>query len=55
MIDGTAEAMEPFRWLYAKRKPVERLEHGGPNALGELSTDELKGRLPLGSVVRSKN
>jgi hypothetical protein len=45
MIDGTAGAMEPLMWMYAKGKPVERVEQNGPSALAALSSDELKARL----------
>lgn len=45
MITGTAGAMEPLVWAYAKGKPVERIESGGPGAFSELTNDELKARL----------
>ena len=45
MIAETAGPMETLLWAYAKGKPVERLEQGGPGAFAELSDGELKGRL----------
>ena len=45
MIAGTAGAMEPLMWFYAKGKPVDRVETGPPGAFAELTNDELRARL----------
>ena len=45
MINGTAGAMEPLMWFYAKGKPVERVEHGQPGAFADLTDIELKAKL----------
>ena len=45
MIAGTAGAMEPLVWAYAKGKPVDRVERGIPGAFAEITDDELKERL----------
>ena len=45
MIAGTAAHMEPLLWAYAKGKPVERVEQGGPGAFSALTDDELRVRL----------
>ena len=45
MIAGTAAHMEPLLWAYAKGKPVDRVEHGGPGAFAALSDAELCERL----------
>lgn len=52
MIAGTAGAMEPLMWFYAKGKPVERVEQGQPGAFAALTTSELKAVLAkaLGSL-----
>lgn len=45
IIKGTAPHMEPLLWAYAKGKPIERVEQGGPGAFAALSDDELRERL----------
>ena len=45
MIAGTAGMMEPLLWAYAKGKPVDRVEHGGPGAFAEMTDAELRARL----------
>ena len=45
MIAGTAGAMEPLMWFYAKGKPVDRIEQGGPGAFADVTNEELKSRL----------
>lgn len=45
MIAGTAGSLEAVVWYYAKGKPVERTEQGGPGAFTDVSTDELRKRL----------
>ncbi len=45
LIAGTAGAMEPLLWAYAKGRPVERTEVGGPGAFMDVSDEELKARL----------
>jgi hypothetical protein len=45
MIAGTAANMEPLLWAYAKGKPVDRVETGGPGAFSNLSDDDLADRL----------
>lgn len=42
---GTAPHMEPLLWAYAKGKPVDRVEQGGPGAFAALDDDELRKRL----------
>jgi len=43
MINGTAGAMEPLLWFYAKGKPIERVET--TSEFVGVSNDELKARL----------
>lgn len=45
LIAGTAGAMEVLLWAYAKGKPIERVETGGPSAFSQLSDADLKKRL----------
>ena len=45
MISGTAGAMEPLVWAYAKGRPVDRVEQGAPGAFAALTNEELKRRL----------
>jgi len=45
LLAGTAGAMEGLVWAYAKGKPVDRVETGGPGAFTDVSTDELRRRL----------
>ena len=45
MIDGTAGAMEPICWYYAKGKPKERVELGADKSLAYLIA-EAAGALP---------
>lgn len=45
MITGTAGAMEPLMWFYAKGKPVDRVEHGAAGTFAVVTTDELKAKL----------
>lgn len=45
VIAGLAPQMEPLLWAYAKGKPVERVEQGGPDAFAHLDDDELRIRL----------
>ena len=47
MIAGTAAHMEPLLWAYAKGRPVDRIEQGGPGAFSALTDDELRDRLVL--------
>lgn len=42
---GTAGSIETLVWYYAKGKPVERTETGGPGAFADVSNDELRRRL----------
>jgi hypothetical protein len=44
LIAGTAGAMEPLLWYYAKGKPVDRVEHVA-QPFAALSDNELKRRL----------
>jgi hypothetical protein len=44
MIDGTAGAMEPLLWFYAKGKPVERVNEAR-DEIHELTNEELKAKL----------
>ncbi len=37
--------MEVMLWHYAKGKPVDRVEQGGPGAFGALADGELRERL----------
>lgn len=43
MIDGTAGAMEPLLWYYAKGRPLERQREAG-GVLEDLSNEALKAR-----------
>jgi hypothetical protein len=45
MISGTAGAMEAVIWAYAKGKPVDRVELGGPGAFAQLTDAELRDRM----------
>lgn len=45
LLAGTAGPMESLLWHYAKGKPVDRTEAGGPGAFADLSTDDLRKRL----------
>jgi hypothetical protein len=45
LIAGTAPHMEPLLWAYAKGKPVDRVETGGPGAFATLDDEELRARL----------
>jgi hypothetical protein len=45
LIAGTAGSVEALVWAYAKGKPVDRVETGGPGAFADVSTDELRRRL----------
>jgi hypothetical protein len=45
MIGGTAGAMEPLMWLYAKGKPVERAEPDQSSELSKLTNEELRTRI----------
>lgn len=45
LIDGTAGAMEPLIWYYAKGKPVDRVETSGPGAFADLTDTQLKAKL----------
>ena len=45
LLAGTAGAIESLLWHYAKGKPVDRVESGGPGAFAEVSTEELRKRL----------
>lgn len=45
MIDGTAGAMEPLMWFYAKGKPTERVETGHAGAFEACSDADIKARL----------
>ena len=42
MIDGTAGALEPLMWFYAKGKPVDRVEAGSQGAFAKVTNKELK-------------
>jgi hypothetical protein len=44
MIDGTAGAMEPLMWFYAKGKPVEAVQQVEPYPHANLSDEELRSR-----------
>lgn len=43
--NGTAGSIETLIWHYAKGKPVDRIEQGGPGAFADVSNDELRRRL----------
>jgi hypothetical protein len=45
LIAGTAPHMEPLLWAYAKGKPVDRVEQGGPGAFTALDDEQLRERL----------
>jgi hypothetical protein len=45
VIAGEAPQMEVLLWAYAKGRPVERVEQGGPGAFATMSDDELRQRL----------
>jgi hypothetical protein len=46
MIDGTAGAMEPLMWLYAKGKPSEpSAPSGASRPFDALTTEELKAQI----------
>ena len=45
VIAGQAPHMEVMLWHYAKGKPVDRVEQGGPGAFAVLSDAELRERL----------
>lgn len=45
VIAGQAPQMEPLLWAYAKGRPVDRIEQGGPGAFTALSDVELRERL----------
>ena len=45
VIAGQAPQMEPLLWAYAKGKPVDRIEQGGPGTFVQLDDDELRLRL----------
>ncbi len=45
LLAGTAGAIESLLWHYAKGKPVDRVESGGPGAFADVSTEELRKRL----------
>jgi hypothetical protein len=42
---GTAGSIEALVWAYAKGKPVDRVETGGPGAFNDVPNDELRRRL----------
>lgn len=41
MIDGSAGAMEPVVWYYAKGKPKERVEVGADKSLARLVAEAI--------------
>jgi len=45
LIAGTAGAVETLVWHYAKGKPVDRIEQGGPGAFNDVPTEVLRQRL----------
>jgi len=45
LLAGTAGPMEALAWAYAKGKPVDRVETGGPGAFTDVSNDDLRKRL----------
>lgn len=45
VIAGQAPQMEALLWAYAKGRPVERVEQGGPGAFAQLANEELALRL----------
>lgn len=45
LLAGTAGPMEGLIWAYAKGKPVDRIEQGGPGAFAAVSDEDLKTRL----------
>ena len=45
VIAGQAPHMEALLWAYAKGRPVDRIEHGGPAAFDKLTDDELRDRM----------
>jgi hypothetical protein len=45
LLAGTAGPMEVLMMHYAKGKPVDRTESGGPGAFADVTTDELRQRL----------
>ena len=45
MIDGTAGALEPLMWFYAKGKPTNGTETGALGGFSELTNEEVKARL----------
>jgi hypothetical protein len=45
LIAGTAGSVETLVWHYAKGKPVDRVEQGGPGAFADVSDAELRQRL----------
>lgn len=51
LIAGTAGQMEVLMWAYAKGRPVERTEVGGPGAFMDVSDEELKALL-IGAAAK---
>jgi hypothetical protein len=51
VIKGLAPHMEPLLWAYAKGKPVDRLEAGGPGAFAAVDDAGLKARLETALAV----
>lgn len=45
LLAGTAGAVEAMVWHYAKGKPIDRTETGGPGAFNDVPNDELRKRL----------
>ena len=45
MIDGTAGALEPLMWFYAKGKPAEGVDAAAHGAFSELTNEKLRERL----------
>jgi hypothetical protein len=45
LIAGTAGSVEALVWAYAKGKPVDRIEQGGPGAFTDVSNEDLRRRL----------
>jgi len=45
VIAGQAPHMEPLLWTYAKGRPVDRVELGGPGAFEKLTDAELRDRM----------
>ena len=45
LIEGTAGSVETLVWHYAKGKPVDRVEQGGPGAFTDVPNDVLRQRL----------